>query len=184
MAFVQAAVLLFAAILGVSSAKCTTNNEYTYSPLFQAWSPQQTDHFYYTNYNEIGQVIPGRKGNHGYTSQGISCMVLTSPAKGAVPIYRYYKGGDHFYTTNAKEIGTTTPRKRGNHGYVSEGIAGYCYPTQKKGTVPFYRYWHPHKSDHYYTTNINVIGTARHGKVGAHGYISEGIMCYVLKYKM
>ena len=59
-------------------------------------------------------------------------MVLTSPAKGAIPIYRYYKGGDHFYTTNAKEIGTTTPRKRGNHGYVSEGIAGYCYPTQKK----------------------------------------------------
>jgi hypothetical protein len=28
---------------------------------------------------------------------------------GNVPLYRYYNGKDHFYTTNSAEIGTKTP---------------------------------------------------------------------------
>ena len=177
MFFIHTVVLL--AVIFCASATCTD----TYAPLIQAWSQRQTDHFYYTDWNEISQIIPGRKGRHGYTAEGICCIILTSPTKGAVPLYRYYRGGDHFYTTNAKEIGTTIFRQRGSHGYISEGIAGYCYPTQKKGTVPLYRYWKASISDHFYTTNVNVIGTAKPGQRGNNGYVSEGITCYVLEYK-
>ena len=38
------------------------------------------------------------------------------------------KGTDHFYTTNAAEIGTTTAGQVGQHGYLSEGVACYVIP--------------------------------------------------------
>ncbi len=52
------------------------------------------------------------------------------------------------------------------------------YPLKKwelaitAGTVPFYRYWNG--ADHFYTTNINEIGTSTPGHLGRHGYTSEG----------
>jgi hypothetical protein len=49
----------------------------------------------------------------------------------------------------------------GNYGYVSEGIAGYCYGSQVAGTLPFYRYWNNY--EHFYTTNANEIGTTSPG---------------------
>lgn len=44
-----------------------------------------------------------------------------------VPLHRYWHPtiSDHFYTTSAAEIGTTSPGSTGRHGYVSEGITGY-----------------------------------------------------------
>ncbi len=49
----------------------------------------------------------------------------------SVPLYRYYAGhpkSDHFYTTDASEIGTTTKAQTGNDGYVYEGVECYVYP--------------------------------------------------------
>ena len=151
----------------------------SFAPLFRYWKSSVSDHFYTTNWKEIDQVIPDRRGRHDYVAEGIACMLITRRASyETVPLYRYYKGGtqDHFYTTNSQEIGTTTP---GQIGYKFEGIAGYCYSSPTEYTVPLYRYWQPNKADHFYTTNSAEIGTTTHGQTGKHGYVSEGIACYV-----
>ena len=54
----------------------------------------------------------------------------SGPPAGTVPLYRYWNpsSADHFYTTNADEIGTTTSGEVGRYGYHSEGIACYVSP--------------------------------------------------------
>ena len=143
------------------------------APLYQYWNPHVHDHFYTRSIQEIGVTIPGQQGNHGYISQGVACLILTSPCCGAIPLHRYFVGGpnaNHFYTTNAGEIGTTTVGQAGNHGYVYEGVAGYCYKMQVPGTFPLYRYVGS-RTDHFYTK-----GSLPHE---VSGYIYEGIQCYV-----
>ena len=93
-----------------------------------------------------------------------------------VPFYRYWNGREHFYTSNAAEIGTTTPGKTGNFGYVSEGIACKLSSSQGSGLAPFYRYFNG--VDHFYTTAASEIGTTKAGAVGKYGYKSEGIAGY------
>ena len=122
------------------------------------------EHFYTRSIHEIGTAVPGRKGNHGYTSEGIQCIIGSGRATGSVPLYRYWNGQEHFYTTNSNEIGVTTPGHVGHHGYRSEGIAGYCFPHKYPNTVPLYRYWNG--IDHFYTTNWHEIGTNVIGHTG------------------
>ena len=151
---------------------------------YRYWKGLGADHFYTTNEDEIGTTTPGTIGHHGYTSEGIQCLVYSKQVKESVPLYRYFRGSglDHFYTTKAEEIGTTTSGQAGKHGYSSEGIAGYCFPFIKPGTIPLYRYFHPGGLDHFYTTNSLEIGTTIVGTTGKYGYVSEGIACYVLPY--
>ena len=149
--------------------------------LYRYWKPAISDHFYTTNIAEIGTSASGLVGHHGYTSEGIQCLLYTSQVPGTVPLYRYWNGAnDHLYTTNANEIGTTTPGVLGNHGHTSEGIAGYCFPHARPGTIPLYRYWKGAGADHFYTTSSAEIGTTIQGQVGNHGYSSEGVACYVI----
>ena len=158
---------------------------YAKTPLYRYWNGAVSDHFYTPNPYEIGTTTHGQVGRHGYVSEGVqSYMLFKYGFYGSVPLYRYYRPGihDHFYTTNWREIGTYTHGKVGRYGYVSEGLVGYCMPWNKPGTVPLYRYWKASVSDHFYTTNINEIGTAHPGAVGKHGYKSEGIECYVPPY--
>ena len=154
----------------------------TTAPLYRYWRASVSDHFYTTNPAEIGTTSPGQVGKYGYKSEGIQCNIYKYNVLGSVPLYRYWQGSvsDHFYTTNAGEIGTTTPGQTGKYGYKSEGIVGFCMPKQMTGTVPLYRYWKGSVSDHFYTTNVYEIGTVTPGQVGYHGYKSEGIQCYVL----
>ena len=150
-------------------------------PFYRYWKLEVSDHFYTINPHEIGTTMSGERGRHGYRSEGIQSCIYELQVEGSVPLYRYWKSSasDHFYTTSNEEIGTTTHGQVGRHGYASEGIAGYCYPTQKEGTVPMYRYWNQHNHDHFYTTNIHEIGTVTAKEVGRDGYISEGVVCYV-----
>ena len=153
----------------------------TFAPLYRYWSPSGTDHFYTTNIQAIGTAVPGRTGNHGYKSEGIQAILRAEHAAHTVPLYRYWNSAiaDHFYTTSRNEIGTTTPGVLGNYGYTSEGIAGYCYPSQHEETVPLYRYWNSAAGDHLYTTESVEIGTTTPGQVGNYNYLYEGISCYV-----
>jgi len=61
-----------------------------------------------------------------------------------VSFYRY-RGfhGDHFYSSNAKEIGTntTTEGEVSSFGYTLEVIAGYLSNIQSDEMVPLFRYW-------------------------------------------
>ena len=144
------------------------------APLYRYWG--NNNHFYTTNFNELGD------GARGYRLEGVAAIIHSKRVPGTVPLYRYFKSNptDHFYTTNANEIGVTTPGFVGRHGYKSEGIAGYVYSTQKHGTVPLHRYWKASITDHFYTVDTNEIGAhLRPGQSGRHGYVYEGVACYV-----
>ena len=126
------------------------------------------------NYNEL------KGGSKGWIYQGIVCNLLLHHYPGSVPLYRYWNSRDHFYTTNPNEIGTTIPGKTGRHGYISEGITGYCYSRHVAGSIPLRRYYQGAVQDHFYTTNPDEIGTYKIGQVGRHGFKDEGVACYVL----
>ncbi|CAI8021646.1 hypothetical protein GBAR_LOCUS12817, partial [Geodia barretti] len=172
------AVVALASVLFVLLIPYSTHTTNGIVPLHRYWKLEKTDHFYTINDNEIGTIEYGQIGKHGYVYEGIQCQIYEEEVEHSVPLYRYWKSAnsDHFYTTNPKEIGTVTPGEIGNHG--SEGIVGYCFPTEKEGTVPLYRYWNPKIVDHFYTTNGIEIGTVTPGETGK-GYISEGVVCYV-----
>jgi len=150
--------------------------------VYRYWNAGNTDHFYTANSADIGTVTPGQTGNHGYTSEGTGFHIFTHHHQGLVPVYRYWHAGkgDHFYTSNAAEIGTIISGQAGNHGYVCEGVLGYVSPNEFWGGLPVYRYFKEGDGhDHFYTTDPNEIGTTHHGQVGKHGYKCEGIMGYV-----
>ena len=91
-------------------------------------------------------------------------------------MYRYWNGIDHFYTTNAKEIGTTKAGERGHHGYISEGIQCKIYTQQTIGTHPLYQYFNG--KDHFYTQDAKEVGKTVACTKGKHGYTSEGVAGY------
>ncbi len=72
-----------------------------YTPLYRYWNPGIGDHFYTTNWGELGG------GKYGWGFEGVQCYVAPSAAPGLVPLYRYWNPGigDHFYTTNWGELG-------------------------------------------------------------------------------
>ena len=170
------ALLIFLGLIEASAASCPA-----FVPLYRYWNPKSTDHFYTANILEIGTSVPGKVGNHGYTAEGIQAIIRADATAGTVPLYRYWNAAkaDHFYTTNRDEIGTTTPGQVGKHDFKSEGTTGYCFPTQQEATVPLYRYFRGDTVDHFYTTEVEEIGTIIPGQVGKHGYKYEGIACYV-----
>ena len=148
-------------------------------PFYRYWNNK--DHFYTTNANEIGTTKEGLLGKNGYTSYGTECKLYPTRVPGSRPLYRYFDGKNHFYTQNAEEIGTIVPGVIGKSKYKSEGIAGYCFPEEHKGTVPFYRYYrYRGQADHYYTVDVADIGTIIPGTTGHHGYKYEGIACWVV----
>jgi hypothetical protein len=132
-------------------------------PLYRYWNAVATDHFYTTNWNELGS------GNYGWRYEGIQCYVHAQAQLHTVPLYRYWNGqaADHFYTTDWRELGS------GNYGWAYEGIQCYVHPTPTPQTVPLYRYWNGQIADHFYTTNWGELG------YGNYGWVFEGIQCYV-----
>ena len=130
-------------------------------PLFRYYSGGATDHFYTTNFGELGG------GGLGYTLEGLAGQLVPSSfaACGAVPLHRFYNSGgaDHFYTTNIAE----------GVGMTYEGVQGYCFPFSAPGLTPLYRYYNGEVVDHFYTTNFGELGG------GALGYGFEGVQCNV-----
>lgn len=132
-------------------------------PLHRYWNGAIGDHFYTTNWNELGA------GGHGWTYEGVAAHVLPQQRPGTVPLYRYWNGaiGDHVYTTNWDELGS------GRYGYVYDGIQCYVHPSPAAQTVPLYRYWNGAIGDHFYTVQWTELGAGR------WGYAYEGIQCHV-----
>lgn len=132
-------------------------------PLHRYWNPQATDHFYTTDWNELGW------GKYGWSYEGVQCYVFAEEVPGSVALYRYWNPGigDHFYTTSFSEL------ENGKYGWSLEGIQGYVFPQAGAGDVPLYRYWNPAIGDHFYTTDWNELGP------GKYGWGLEGIQCYV-----
>ena len=142
--------------IGIDAAVAT-------GPLHRYWNANIGDHFYTTNWAELGG------GAHGWVYEGVQCHVFTTQQPGTVALHRYWNSqiGDHFYTTNFGELGG------GGHGYHYEGVQCYVAPSPGSGTTPLHRYWNSQIGDHFYTTNFGELGG------GGHGYHYEGIQCYV-----
>jgi Fe2+ or Zn2+ uptake regulation protein len=145
-------------------------------PVYRYYHTGFADHFYTTNIGEIGVVKAGQTGNIGYKCEGIIGYISPHEFPGSVPIYRYFHDSnhDHFYTTNAGEIGTTTLGQKGKFGYVFEGILGYAYHDEPR-IKPVQRYYHEYLYDHFYTTNADEIGTITPGHTGPNGYKHESV---------
>ena len=116
------------------------------------------------------QDAPGRPktqriGNRPNLRQFIDRLLRVK----TVSLYRYWnpQRGDHFYTTNKRELG------RGGYGWFLEGVQCKVFPTRQPQTVPLYRYWNAQIADHFYTTNWRELGRGR------YNYRFEGIQCYV-----
>jgi subtilisin family serine protease len=133
---------------------------------YRYYSSGVGDHFYTTNWNELGS------GSLGYEFDWVVGRVYSQQQSGTVPLYRYFNSttGDHFYTTNWNELGS------GAQGYNFEWVQGYVFAQQQPGTVPLYRYWNATKTDHLYTTNWSELGNSR------DGYNFEWVQCYVYPY--
>ena len=139
--------------------------------LYRYYDPHTADHFYTTNYSELGAGI------QGWRYEGVAGYVYATQHPGTVPLYRYYDGraGDHFYTTNYAEL------EGGRGGYAYEGVAAYVFPGEQRNTtganraavVPLHRYMNPGATDHFYTTVYAELGA------GAGGYVYEGIACWI-----
>jgi hypothetical protein len=56
--------------------------------------------------------------------EGILGHIGTEPSCGAVPLYRLYGAGDHFYTTSAAESDNAVAM----YGYLFEGQVGFVWP--------------------------------------------------------
>ncbi len=145
------------AVEGVVLQRATTTALYRY------WNGSIGDHFYTTDWSELGH------GANGWGFEEIQCWVYSDPQPGAVPLYRYWNQGatDHFYTTNWAELGM------GKYGWNFEEIQCWVCPDASTGGVALYRYWNPSIADHFYTTNWNELGH------GANGWNYEGVQCYV-----
>lgn|GEM_PF-3067334 len=128
-------------------------------PAYRYYNGQIGDHFYTTNFNELGP----RK--NGWEFEWIGFYIYATQQPGTVPLYQYYSGQitDHFYTTTPGSYYT----------YTFEKIAGYVFPDNGFGRVPLYRYYNSQVGDHFYTTNFDELGNGR------EGWVLENIECYV-----
>lgn len=131
-------------------------------PLYRYWNGAISDHFYTTNWAELGT------GRYGWNFEETECYVYPGQQPGSVPLYRYWNGsaGDHFYTTNWAELGG------GSKGYAYEGIQCYVYPGSGRDDTGLYRYYSAGGTDHFYTVNFDELGN------GAHGWVLENVQCF------
>ena len=58
----------------IAEAACST-----YAPFYRYWRASGSDHFYTTNILEIRAAVPGQLGRFGYKSEGVECIIPTSP---------------------------------------------------------------------------------------------------------
>jgi hypothetical protein len=132
-------------------------------PLYRYWNAQIPDHFYTTDWTELGG------GKFAWVFEQVACYVHARQAPGTVPLYRYWNSqlGDHFYTVDWNELGT------GKFGWVFESIQCYVHDQPGAGLLPLYRYWNSAGRDHFLTTDFNELGNGR------NGWVLEMIQCYV-----
>ncbi len=133
------------------------------APMHRYWSAPLFDHFFTTNWAELGP------GNADWAYEAVAFRVHLSAVPGTTPLYRYFNAqvGDHMYTTDFSELGA------GKFGWLYEGVAGYVHAQASSQTIPLYRYWNATGGDHFYTIDWSELGN------GKLGWVFENVACYV-----
>ncbi|KAF8205401.1 hypothetical protein K438DRAFT_1757372 [Mycena galopus ATCC 62051] len=87
------------------------------SPLYRLNNVVLQDHFYTTNWTEVGEF-----NATGYTYEGIAAWVYTDAICGSHPLFRLFNPAeeDHFYTTSGPEVQVFL-----SQGYQSQGVAAF-----------------------------------------------------------
>jgi subtilisin family serine protease len=133
------------------------------APFYRYWNPSIVDHYYTTDWNELGS------GLNGWQFWQVECYVHTQQQPGTVPLYMYWNPtiGDHYYTTDFNELGS------GRSGWTFYRISAYVYPQQQSGTVPLYMYWNAQQGSHFFTINYDEL------EGGRDGWVLYRTACYV-----
>ena len=129
------------------------------------WRLFSHEHLYTTSCEEAEQAqLDSRyvlEGEHP------AFYIETTAAPGTTPLYRFFNGHSHLYTTSRNA--------EGNEGYFYEGVLGYVYRARGPELIPLYRAYHPVSGDHLYTTaRLEYQRATQEG-----GYEPEGITGYV-----
>lgn len=100
------------------------------------------------------------RSNGGDAFLDISIRVTGSATPKIITIYKYVRGVDFLYTADPE---AEDPRRLGY--YKRQGVAFRLFKENTPGTRKLFRWYHPGKGDHYYTSEANTA---------LHGYILEG----------
>merc|ERR1712157_582751 len=94
-------------------------------PLYRYYQDEVQNHFYTTNVAEIGVVVTGLKGRHGYVYEGNIGYCYPEAKKKAdmVPLHRFSTAGNHHYTINKIEFNNLLRESAWNY----EGVQCYVY---------------------------------------------------------
>ena len=157
---------------------------YQYSIGAETKGTQKENYLYTRNkFYDMGNSVEGETDQGGYKRDGIAFYAVYFENE-QVPVYQYWNSHnrDHFYTPNAYEIGSRETGKIGRFGYEYKGIAFRLFRNPALDRIPVYRYWNAGIHNHFYTTNVDLIGTVTTGETGKYGYKYEGIIGYGLAF--
>jgi hypothetical protein len=154
-------------------------------PWYRIYDPFSKSYLYSSDKNEYDTL-----GARGFVHQGVSGMVMDSPATvGGISSLAWYRvfvasTNSHFWTSDRNEFLTLINLQE---AYVGEGVAAFVMPyidaqgqvsPQPTNTIPFWRAAYQGANLHFWTSDPNEYN----GTNGQHlpgGYAGEGIACYI-----
>lgn len=131
----------------------------TMVPLYHYYNSSNNDHFYTTNYSELGT------GAFGWNYVDVICHVSDTSTEynGAlkIPLYEYVNNGRHFFTTNYNRLGAGAA----NWTYVKIAcyvwyLTAYAWHVGSASfpMTHYYRYIHTSDLTFFYSTDNTLAG--------------------------
>jgi hypothetical protein len=88
-----------------------------------------------------------------------------------VPLYRFYLSSRHKYAYAATASGQSMLL---TSGYTRDAVAGYVFPSEDSGGIPFHRFFDSPSGSYIYATNPVVCA-----KLAKAGCLDQGVECYL-----
>jgi hypothetical protein len=165
-------------VYGVWFPTATTVNT---GPWYRIFDPFSNSYLYTFDQNEYNTL-----GSRGFVQQGISGLVMDSPATvGGISNIAWYRvfvnsTNSHLWTSDRNEFLTLIQFQQ---AYVGEGVAAFVMPylnpqgqisPRVTNTIPFWRAAFNGKNLHFWTSDLNEYNSHL-----PTGYFQEGIACFI-----